>query len=285
MASDWSPPAKIESLFAATAGNKFAAINSPVAGARVEKDLPDGPSPIQLYSLGTPNGVKVSILLEELAVDYDAHIINIGAGDQFTSGFVKINPNSKIPALLDKDGPDGKPISIFESASIVMYLAEKYDKFIPKDPRQRTECMNWIYWQMGGFGPFCGQFGHFFVYAPVDKLETRDYGVSRYGMEVQRLCSVLDQHLAQRCYLVGEEYSVADIVVFPWFNQLLTGYKHSSGIAAADFLSIDQYTHAVQWAERIKARPAVTRGLQVCGFGGIAKPWLIQAVSTDEPHK
>jgi len=269
---EWQPPAKIEDLFAKSAGNKWAAINSPTAGARTTKDVPVGPAPLQLYSLATPNGQKVGILLEELGVDYDAHVINIGTGDQFTSGFVAINPNSKIPALVDKEAPGG-PLNLFESASIMVYLADKYNRFLPKDPRVRAECFNWIFWQMGGLGPMCGQFGHFMVYAPADKLETRDYGVARYGMEVQRLCSVLDQHLKNRTYLVGEEYTVADMINFTWFNQLGVGYKHSSGVAAKDFLNLDQYTHAKKWAENIGARQAVQRGLTVCS-GGKGKPWL-----------
>lgn len=279
-AAEWKPPSKIEELFAVTAGNKFAAINSPVAGARVEKELPEGTAPVQLYSLFTPNGQKVSILFEELELDYDAHVINIGKGDQFTSGFVKVNPNSKIPACVDKEGPNGSPINLFESASIVQYFAEKHGKFIPTDPAKRQECFNWVYWQMGGFGPFCGQFGHFFVYAPADKLETRDYGTSRYGMEVQRLCSVLDQHLAKNEFLAGDEYSIADMVVFPWFHQLLTGYNHSSGVTAAQFLSIDKYSHAVAWAQKLKARPQVQRGLQVCHINGQGKPWLVAPADT-----
>jgi GST-like protein len=201
-------------------------------------------------------------------------VINIGTGEQFTSGFVGVNPNSKIPALMDKEGPDGQPINVFESASIVIYLAEKYNRFLPSNPRHKTECYNWIFWQMGGFGPFCGQFGHFMVYAPADKVETRDYGVARYGMEVQRLCSVLDQHLAKNSYLVNDEYTIADIIVFPWFYQLMNGYKHPSGVAARDFLSIDQYTNAVAWAKKIAERPAVQRGLTVTSFNGVAKPWL-----------
>ncbi len=201
-------------------------------------------------------------------------VINIGSGDQFTSGFVSVNPNSKIPAMVDKEGPDGQPINLFESGSIVLYLAEKHGRFIPKDPRLRFEAMNWVFWQMGGQGPFTGQFGHFMVYAPADKCETRDYGTARYGMEVQRLCDVLNQHLATREYMVGDEYSIADIMIFPWFNQLQIGYKHTSGIAAADFLSVDKYTNVVAWAKRISERPAVQRGLQVCHWSNGAKPWL-----------
>jgi len=271
---EWAPPPKIEDIFANAAGNKFAAINSPTAGARVEKELPDGPAAIQLYSLATPNGQKVSILLEELGVEYDAYVINIGTGDQFTSGFVSVNPNSKIPAAVDKQGPDGQPISLFESGSIVWYFAEKFNRFLPTNPRHRTECMNWVFWQMGGQGPMGGNFGHFMVYAPADKVETRNYGVARYGMEVQRLCSVLDRHLEGRTYMVGEEYSVADIMIYPWFNQLLVGYAHASGVTANDFLTMSQYTNANAWAKRISERPAVQRGMTVCKWGGVAKPWL-----------
>lgn len=229
-----------------------------------------------IFVISFQSGQKVGIILEELGVDYDAHVINIGKGEQFTSGFVEINPNSKIPALVDKEGPDGKSINLFESASIALYLAEKYNKFIPADPRLRAEMFNWIFWQMGGLGPFPGQFGHFFVYAPGDKIETRDYGVARYGMETQRLCSVLDQYLATRTYLVGEEYSLADMIVFPWFNQLRVGYKHTSGVAANDFLSIENYKNANAWADRILERPAVQRGLKVCHWSEGAKPWLNQ---------
>jgi len=270
----WSPPPKIEDLFAATAGNKFSGINSPVAGARTQQDLPVGNAPIQLYSLATPNGQKVSILLEELGIDYDAHVINIGKGDQFSSGFVGVNPNSKIPALVDKDGPGGEPISLFESASISMYLAEKYKKFIPSHPRLRQEVLNWVFWQMGGQGPMTGNFGHFFVYAPPDKVEARNYGVARYGMEVQRLMSVLDRHLEGKTYLVGEEYTLADIMCFPWAHMLRIYYKHASGIGANDFLSIDKYKNVQGWVERILARSAVARGLKVCSEG-LGKPWLV----------
>jgi GST-like protein len=274
-AQEWMPPAKVEELFANASGNKFASINAPTAGARVDKDLPVGSAPIQLYSLATPNGQKISILLEELGVDYDAYVINIGAGDQFTSGFVGVNPNSKIPAAVDKEGPNGEAINLFESGSMVLYFAEKYNRFIPTDPRLKVEVMNWIFWQMGGQGPGCGNFGHFMAYAPADKVETRNYGVARYGMEVQRLCSVLDRHLEGRTYMVGEEYSIADMMIYPWFNQLLVGYKHApSGISANDFLTMSQYVNANAWAKRIASRPAVQRGMTVCAWGGVAKPWL-----------
>eukprot|EP01087_Luapelamoeba_hula_P020532 TRINITY_DN701_c0_g1_i1.p2 TRINITY_DN701_c0_g1~~TRINITY_DN701_c0_g1_i1.p2 ORF type:complete len:301 (+),score=52.36 TRINITY_DN701_c0_g1_i1:66-968(+) len=269
----WTPPAHIEELFAQAAGSQFASINAPTAGARTEKELPVGSAPLQLYSLGTPNGFKASIMLEELGVDYDAFVINIGSGDQFTSGFVEVNPNSKIPALVDKEGPGGKSLNVFESGSIVLYLAEKHKRFLPEDFGLRTEVLNWTFWQMGGQGPMTGNFGHFMVYAPADKVETRNYGVARYGMEVQRLCSVLDRHLAGKTYMVGEEYTVADIMVFPWFNQLLTGYKHTSGIGAGEFLNVKQYTNALAWHARIAERPAVQRGLQVCTKGQ-GKPWL-----------
>jgi len=179
----------------------------------------------------------------------------------------------KIPSALDKDGPDGKPIHLFESASIVLYLAEKHNKFIPQDKRRKTEMMNWLFWQMAGQGPMTGNFGHFMVYAPGDKKETRNYGVARYGMEVQRLCSVLDQHLANNQYIVGDEYTIADMCIFPWFNQLKVGYKHKSGIGADTFLSVEQYKHANAWADRVGARPAVQRGITVCKDGK-GKPWL-----------
>lgn len=273
--ADWKPPLKIEELFAQTSGNQFAAINAPTAGAREQKDLPTGNASIQLYSLATPNGAKAGIMLEELGIDYDAFVINIAKGEQFTSGFVGVNPNSKIPCMVDRDGPGGKEIKLFESGSIVLYLAEKYNRFIPTDPFLRVECFNWMFWQMGGQGPMTGNMGHFLVYAPADKGEARDYGVARYGMDVMRLCDVLERHLATgRTYLVGEEYSVADIMCFPWYNQLRTGYKHASGVAAADFLTIERYVHCNQWADRIAARPAVQRGLTVCHFSGVAKPWL-----------
>jgi GST-like protein len=277
MSDDWSPPATIDELFAKTSGNKFSSINKPTSGAQVTQDVPHGKADLQLYSLATPNGQKVSILLEELGVDYDAWVINISKGDQFTSGFVSVNPNSKIPALLDSKGPDGKPIALFESASIALYLAQKYDKFVPKDPRLHIEMMNWIFWQMAGQGPMTGNFGHFFVYAPGDKKETRDYGVGRYGMEVQRLTDVLDKHLAGKTYMVGEEYSLADILIFPWFSLLRTGYKHASGATAKQFLNVDQYKNANAWADRIASRPAVQRGMTVCNFQGVSKPWLQQS--------
>lgn len=275
MSTTWTPPSRIEELYSKTNGNQWASINSPKAGAREEQPLPEGSAPVQLYSLATPNGWKVGILFEELGIDYDAFVINIGKGEQFTSGFVSVNPNSKIPCVIDKDGPGGAPISLFESGSIVQYFAEKYQRFIPSDPRLRAQTFNWVYWQMGGQGPMTGQFGHFFSYAPDDQVEARDYGASRYGMEVQRMCSVLDQHLKDKTYLVGEEYTIADIICFPWYKCVLTGYKHKeTGRTAAEFLDVQQYKNVNAWYERILCRPAVQRGITVCNFNGVAKPWL-----------
>ena len=185
-----------------------------------------------------------------------------------------MNPNSKIPAVVDKEGINGKSINLFESASIVIYFAEKYGKFIPSDPALRYEALNWVFWQMAGQGPMTGNFGHFMVYAPPDKIETRNYGVARYGMETQRLLSVLDNHLNGREFIVGDEYSIADIVIFPWFHHLRVGYKHPSGISAKDFLSIDLYSNANKWADRVLARPAVQRGITVCSQG-VGKPWHV----------
>ena len=276
---EWTPPPKIEDLYSKTEGNVFSAINRPTSGPRHDADLPAGDAPFQLYSLATPNGQKIGILLEELGIPYDAHVINIGAGEQFSSGFVELNPNSKIPCGLDRAPADGgsEGVRLFESASMMLYLAEKHRKFIPRNARRRAECMNWLMWQMGGQGPMTGNFGHFMVYAPPNKCEARDYGVARYGMEVQRLCATLDAHLAV-CgpYLCGEEYTIADMACLPWFQLLRTpkAYKHyPSGISAMDFLSVvSNYTHAAAWAERLLARPQVQRGLLVCRKFG--KPWL-----------
>jgi len=263
MAEEWTPPAKVAELFPVLTGNQFSSINSPTSGARTERALPDGSAPFQLYSLNTPNGQKVGIILEELGIKYDAHVISL-SGDQFTSGFVGVNPNSKIPAAIDKEGPGGTPIHLFESGSILLYLAEKHNRFLPTDKRLRQEVLNWLFWQVGGQGPMTGNFGHFMVYAPPDKKDARSYGTARYGMEVQRLCSVLETHLATRKYMVGEEYTIADMAIFPWFNHLRVGYKHKSGIGAAEFLSVDKYVHANAWADRILERPAVKKGITVC---------------------
>jgi len=274
----WEPPPKIDAIFEHLKGNQFAAVNSATSGARTQKDLPVGNAKLQLYSLATPNGHKVGIMLEELGVDYDAHVINIGASalDQFTSGFVGVNPNSKIPALVDLDGYDGEKTNVFESAAIVYYLAEKYNKFYPESPKLRNEIRCWIFWQMAGQGPMTGNFGHFMVYAPADQVEARNYGVARYGMEVKRLCHVLETHLKGRTYMVGEEYTIADIVCFPWAYQLTKGYVHKNGVSANQFLSItDDYPNIIAWVNRIAERPAVKRGLQVCNWNGQGKPWLV----------
>ena len=237
-------------------GGQFANINRPTAGPREEKELPIGRHPLQLYSMGTPNGVKVTIMLEELlalghvGAEYDAWLIRIGEGDQFSSGFVKINPNSKIPALLDRS--KSPPIPIFESGSILLYLAEKFDAFLPKDIATRTETMNWLFWQMGSAPYLGGGFGHFYAYAPF-KME---YPIDRFAMETKRQLDVLDQRLAENEYLAGKEYTIADIAVFPWYGALVKGWLYG----AAEFLSVHEYVNVQRWADRILERPAVKRG-------------------------
>ena len=237
-------------------GGQFANVNRPTAGSREKKELPIGRHPIQLYSMGTPNGVKVTIMLEELLVlghigaEYDAWLIRISEGDQFGSGFVKINPNSKIPALLDRS--KSPPIPIFESGSILLYLAEKFDAFLPKDIATRTETMNWLFWQMGSAPYLGGGFGHFYAYAPF-KME---YPIDRFAMETKRQLDVLDQRLAENEYLAGKEYTIADIAVFPWYGALVKGWLYG----AAEFLSVHEYVNVQRWADRILERPAVKRG-------------------------
>ncbi|MBD2152008.1 glutathione-dependent disulfide-bond oxidoreductase [Pseudanabaena sp. FACHB-1277] len=245
-------------------GGSFANINRPIAGATHDKDLPIGKHPLQLYSLGTPNGVKVTILLEELLAlghaeaEYDAWLINIGKGDQFGSGFVEINPNSKIPALLDRSG--ATPIRIFESGSILLYLAEKFGEFLPKDIVGRTETLNWLFWQMGSAPYLGGGFGHFYAYAPI-KIE---YAIDRFAMEVKRQLDVLDRRLEKSEYLAGENYTIADIAVFPWYGGLVKGLSYG----AAEFLSVQDYTHVQRWADTILSRPAVKRGRMVNRISG-----------------
>jgi GSH-dependent disulfide-bond oxidoreductase len=240
-------------------GGTFSNINRPVAGSTHEKELPVGRHPLQLYSLGTPNGVKVTILLEELlalgfsAAEYDAWLIKIQEGDQFGSGFVAVNPNSKIPALLDRGGPE--PIRVFESGSILLYLAEKFGAFLPRTAAERTESLNWLFWQMGSAPYLGGGFGHFYAYAPV-KIE---YAIDRFAMEVKRQLDVLDRRLAQSEYLGGAEYSIADIAVFPWYGGLVEGWAYG----AAEFLSVSEYKNVQRWADAILARPAVKRGRMV----------------------
>ena len=237
-------------------GGQFANVNRPTAGSRQEKELPIGRHPLQLYSMGTPNGVKVTIMLEELlalghvGAEYDAWLIKIGEGDQFGSDFVKINPNSKIPALLDHSV--SPPIRVFESGSILLYLAEKFDAFLPKDIATRTETMNWLFWQMGSAPYLGGGFGHFYAYAPY-KME---YPIDRFAMETKRQLDVLDQRLSQNEYLAGKEYTIADIAVFPWYGALVKGWLYG----AAEFLSVHEYVNVQRWADRILERPAVKRG-------------------------
>ncbi|BCF95008.1 glutathione-dependent disulfide-bond oxidoreductase [Paraburkholderia largidicola] len=240
-------------------GGTFANINRPVAGPTHEKVLPVGRHPLQLYSLGTPNGVKVTILLEELlaagysGAEYDAWLIRIGEGEQFGSGFVDINPNSKIPALLDRGGP--KPVRVFESGSILLYLAEKFGAFLPKDVAARTETLNWLFWQMGCAPYLGGGFGHFYAYAPT-KIE---YAIDRFAMEVKRQLDVLDRQLANSEYLAGDDYTIADMAVFPWYGGLVKGWQYG----AAEFLSVRDYTNIQRWANMLLARPAVRRGRMV----------------------
>ncbi len=240
-------------------GGNFAAINRPTAGSREEKELPVGRHSLQLYSMGTPNGVKVTIMLEELlalghsGAEYDAWLIKIGDGGQFGSGFVTLNPNSKIPVLLDQSAAN--PTRIFESGSILFYLAEKFNAFLPKDIPTRTETMNWLFWQMASAPYLGGGFGHFYAYAPT-KIE---YAIDRFAMEVKRQLYVLDQHLVNNEYLAGNIYTIADIAVFPWYGGLVKGWQYG----AAEFLSVHEYKHVNRWADTIFARPAVKRGRMV----------------------
>ncbi|NUF28953.1 glutathione-dependent disulfide-bond oxidoreductase [Acinetobacter oleivorans] len=234
-------------------------LNQPTSGARYEHTLPVGKHPLQLYSLATPNGQKVTILLEELLAlghqdaEYDAWLIKIGEGQQFGSGFVEINPNSKIPALVDHS--QNPPLRVFESGSILLYLAEKFKAFIPTDIAARTECLNWLFWQMGSAPYLGGGFGHFYAYAPV-KVE---YAINRFALETKRLLDVLDQHLAKHEYLAGSEYSIADIAAFPWYGGLVKNWVYNG----AEFLGVDQYKNVQRWADAILARPAVQRGRMV----------------------
>ena len=259
----------------APSGGHFASINRPVAGPTHDKELPVGKHPLQLYSLATPNGVKVTILLEELlaagysGAEYDAWLIRIGEGDQFSSGFVEVNPNSKIPALLDRSVEPA--IRVFESGSILLYLAQKFDAFIPTDLVGRTETLNWLFWQMGAAPYLGGGFGHFYAYAP-EKLE---YPINRFTMEVKRQLDVLDRRLAESPYLAGDTYTIADIAVWSWYGQLVRNTVYS----AAEFLSAHEYTHVQRWAEEIAKRPAVIRGLRV------NRTWGDEASQVPERHE
>ncbi|MFC6198590.1 glutathione-dependent disulfide-bond oxidoreductase [Ponticaulis profundi] len=236
-------------------GGQFANINRPIAGPTHDKELPVGKHPLQLYSLGTPNGIKVTVMLEELlekgfdGAEYDAWLINIGKGDQFSSGYVEINPNSKIPVMFDTTNQR----RIFESASILFYLAEKFDSaFLPTDGKARTETMNWLFWQMGSAPYLGGGFGHFYAYAPY-KME---YPINRFAMETKRQCDVLNRHLAENEYFAGDEYTIADMAIWPWYGALVKGQAYSAG----EFLSVHEYEHVIRWADQIAKRPAVQRG-------------------------
>lgn len=240
-------------------GGAFANINRPIAGATHDKALPVGQHKLQLYSLATPNGQKVTIMLEELLeagfadADYDAWLIRIGDGDQFSSGFVAVNPNSKIPALMDHSV--SPPQRVFESGAILLYLAEKFGAFLPTDPAKRTAALSWLFWQMGAGPLLGGGFGHFYAYAP----EKYEYPINRYAMEVKRQLDVLDRHLADNAYMAGDDYSIADIAIWPWYGGLVLGRAYE----AAEFLDVASYTHVVRWALQIDARPAVKRGRMV----------------------
>jgi len=246
-------------------GGKFENINRPISGATHEKALPVGKHPLQLYSLATPNGQKVTIMLEELlalghkGAEYDAWLIRIGEGEQFGSGFVEVNPNSKIPALMDRSGP--KPIRVFESGAILTYLAEKFGAFLPTEPAARAECLSWLFWQMGSAPYLGGGFGHFYAYAPT-KME---YPIDRFAMEVKRQLDVLDKQLAKRRYIAGDEYTIADIAIWPWYGGLVKGWQYGD---AATFLSAHEYKNVNRWADEIFARPAVTRGRKVNRVSG-----------------
>ena len=239
-------------------GGRFANINRPIAGATQEKDLPVGKHPLQLYSLATPNGVKVTVMLEELLAlgtraEYDAWLIRIHEGDQFGSGFVGANPNSKIPALVDHSGPE--PIRVFESGAILTYLAEKFGAFLPTEPARRAECLSWLFWQMGSAPYLGGGFGHFYAYAPF-KIE---YAIDRFAMEVKRQLDVLDRRLSESEYLAGPDYTIADIAVWPWYGALAKGLLYEGG----EFLQVQDYKHVQRWTEQIAQRPAVKRGRMV----------------------
>ena len=239
-------------------GGRFAKINRPIAGSTHDKDLPAGEHPLQLHSLATPNGVKVTVLLEELLelgkdAEYDAYLINIGEGEQFSSGFVTINPNSKIPALLDRGTTP--PTRVFESGAILVYLAEKFGAFLPTEPSGRAECMSWLFWQMGSAPYLGGGFGHFYAYAP----ERWQYPIDRYTMEVKRQLDVLDRNLSERHYLCGDEYTIADMANYAWYGALVLHNIYG----AAKFLAVDTYTHVARWAGEIEERPAVQRGRRV----------------------
>ncbi len=257
----------------AESGGRFANINRPIAGATHEKELLVGEHPLQVYSLATPNGVKVTVLLEELLAigkdaEYDAYLVNIGDGSQFGSGFVAANPNSKIPALVDHG--TSPPTRVFESGAILVYLAEKFDAFLPKEPSARAECMSWLVWLMGSAPYLGGGFGHFYAYAP----EKFEYPINRFGMEVKRQLDVLDRNLAERRFLGGDEYTIADIATCPWYGALALGRLYDS----AEFLDVKSYTNVVRWATEFQERPAVKRGQRV------NRPWGPEEDRVPERH-
>lgn len=257
MSTDYTPP-KVW-VWNRGNGGKFANINRPTAGATHDKELPRGHHPLQLYSLGTPNGVKVTVMLEELlevghaGAEYDAWLINIGEGDQFGSGFVAVNPNSKIPALLDMS--TSPATRVFESGSILVYLAEKFSAFLPTDSASRAECLSWLFWQMGSTPYLGGGFGHFYAYAP----QKWEYPIDRFALEVKRQLDVLDRNLATRRYVAGEAYSIADMAIFPWYGGLVLNNLYN----AAEFLEVASYRNVVRWANELRERPAVQRGQRV----------------------
>ncbi|MBO6854139.1 MAG: glutathione-dependent disulfide-bond oxidoreductase [Marivivens sp.] len=275
-ANSYTPP-KVWTWTGAN-GGKFAQINRPIAGATHDAELPKGAHPFQLYSLATPNGVKVTVMLEELlaagheGAEYDAWLINIGEGDQFGSDFVEINPNSKIPALLDNSGD--APQRVFESGSILLYLAERFGAFLPDTPRERTEAMNWLFWQMGSAPYLGGGFGHFYAYAP----EKFEYAINRFTMEAKRQLDVLDRHLADHRFMAGDSYSIADIAIWSWYGQLVLGRLYD----AAEFLDVASYTHVMRWAKEIDARPAVQRGLMVNKVWGPEETQLRERHSAED---
>jgi len=259
-------------------GGKFSNINRPIAGATRDQTLPSGEHPFQLYSLATPNGVKVTVMLEELLAlgkeeaEYDAYIINIGEGDQFGSGFVDINPNSKIPALLDRSTTPHT--RVFESGAILLYLAEKFDAFYPKDASEKAECLSWLFWQMGSAPYLGGGFGHFYAYAP----EKWEYPINRFAMEVKRQLDVLNQNLSKRRFLCGDEYNISDMANYAWYGALVLHDIY----AASEFLDVASYTHVVRWAKEIEARPAVERGRRVNRAWGPEETRLVERHSASD---
>ena len=254
---DYTPP-KVWT-WTKPSGGQFASINRPIAGPTHDRALQRGKHPLQLYSLATPNGVKVTVMLEELlaaghsGAEYDAWLIRINEGDQFGSGFVDVNPNSKIPALLDCSGPE--PVRVFESGAILLYLAEKFGAFVPTDPARRAECLSWLFWQVGSAPYLGGGFGHFYAYAP-SKIE---YAIDRFAMETKRQMDVLDRRLAENRYVAGDEYTIADMAIWPWYGGMAKGLLYDAG----EFLQVQDYRNVVRWADEIAARPAVQRGRMV----------------------